>query len=251
MNLQIFEHEEFGVIRTVEVDGEIYFVMADVCRALGLEPAFEIARLDGDERAKFDLGASYGEVACVDEVGLYKLFRTSTKPNAINFHRWIYKKVIPAHYEKDYSKLAANPDFIIEVGKALKAEKEKAAQLTAKNAALKKQISELTPQETYIDVILKCKARAAAGVLAKDYGMTAIQFNALLQELGVQEKQNGVWLPRPKYANLGWMVIETMTQQSPTGETFTKLHSFWTQKGRLGLYELLKEKGYLPVIEIK
>ena len=89
MNLQIFEHEEFGVIRTVEVDGEIYFVMADVCRALGLEPAFEIARLDGDERAKFDLGASYGEVACVDEVGLYKLFRTSTKPNAINFHRWI------------------------------------------------------------------------------------------------------------------------------------------------------------------
>lgn len=250
MNLQSFEHEEFGVIRTVEVDGRIYFAAADVCRALGSVES-EVARLEGNERALFDLGASYGEVFCVDEVGLYKLFRKSTKTNAINFHRWIYNKVIPAHYKKDYSKLAANPDFIIEVGKALKAEKEKAAQLTAKNAALKKQIAELTPQETYIDVVLKRKAKVAASVIAEDYGMTAIQFNQLLQELGVQEKKDGVWLPRPEYEKLGWMVIQPITQCDPAGKIFTKIHSFWTQKGRLGLYELLKDNGYLPLIEIK
>lgn len=94
--LQIFENVDFGEIRTVEIENEIFFVAADVCRALNLSnPSKAVSRLDDDERANFKLGRQ-GNTNIVNEYGLYNLVLASRKPTAKTFKRWITHDVIPA-----------------------------------------------------------------------------------------------------------------------------------------------------------
>ncbi len=82
-------------------------------------------------------------------------------------------------------------------------------------------------------------------LIAKDYGMSAICFNNLLYDMGVQYKIGGTWLLYQKYAACGY----TQTRTYRIGERTAALHTYWTQKGRLFLYEFLKDKGFLPLIE--
>ena len=94
--LQIFENEEFGKVRTLVKDGEPWFVASDVCECLGLaNPTVSVNRLDYDERAKFNLGRQ-GWVNIVNEYGLYNLVLGSRKPEAKNFKRWVTHEVLPA-----------------------------------------------------------------------------------------------------------------------------------------------------------
>lgn len=94
--MQIFEREEFGQIRTTTIDGEPWFVAVDVCRALehsNVSSALE--RLDDDERSKLNLGRQ-GETNIVNEPGLYTLVLGSRKPEAKAFKRWITHEVLPS-----------------------------------------------------------------------------------------------------------------------------------------------------------
>lgn len=94
--LKIFEHAQFGQMRTVLKDGEPWFVVVDVCRALGhSNVSMALDRLDEDERAKFNLGRQ-GETNIVNEPGLYALVLGSRKPEAHAFKRWITHEVLPA-----------------------------------------------------------------------------------------------------------------------------------------------------------
>lgn len=95
--IQVFEHPTFGPIRVAAVDGEPWFVAADVCRALehsNVSRAME--RLDDDEKANFKLGLPGGDTNCVNEPGLYSLVLGSRKPEAKAFKRWITHEVLPA-----------------------------------------------------------------------------------------------------------------------------------------------------------
>lgn len=95
-DLQVFQNERFGAVRTVIREGQPWFVAADVCRALELSnPTVAVERLDEDERAKLNLGRQ-GEGAIVNEPGLYTLVLGSRKPEAKTFKRWITHEVIPA-----------------------------------------------------------------------------------------------------------------------------------------------------------
>ena len=95
--IQIFEHKQFGTVRTLTIDGVVWFVAADVCRALELtNPTVAVSRLDNDERAKFNLGQPYGNVNCVNEPGLYRLIFASRKKEAKDFQRWVYHEVLPS-----------------------------------------------------------------------------------------------------------------------------------------------------------
>lgn len=95
-NLQIFNNEEFGEIRTVTVDGEPMFCLIDVCKALELSNSRIVAdRLDEDERRKLDLPRQ-GETWFVTESGLYAVILRSDKPNAKKFRKWITAEVLPS-----------------------------------------------------------------------------------------------------------------------------------------------------------
>lgn len=99
---KIFEHPEFGKVRTVMIDGEPWFAAADVCNALDIRnPSQAISRLDEDEKI-ITLISNEGNqrgnpnVAVVNEPGLYTLILGSRKPEAKSFKRWITHEVLPA-----------------------------------------------------------------------------------------------------------------------------------------------------------
>lgn len=97
-NVTIFRKDEFGAVRAVTLEGEPWFVAADVCRALGLgNSSMAISKLDEDERTLISIeGASNGlPVNAVNEPGLYSLVLGSRKPEAKAFKRWITHEVIP------------------------------------------------------------------------------------------------------------------------------------------------------------
>lgn len=98
-DVTIFRKDEFGAVRAVTLEGEPWFVAADVCRALGLGNSSDvIKRLDEDERTLVSIeGASNGlPVNAVNEPGLYALILGSRKPEAKAFKRWITHEVIPS-----------------------------------------------------------------------------------------------------------------------------------------------------------
>ena len=127
--LQIFNSEEFGEIRTVSINDEPWFVASDICKALELSNAtVSVQRLDEDEKSKFNLGLSGGDTNCVNEYGLYSLVLASRKPEAKKFKRWITHEVIPSirkHgiYATDnvIDDILNNPDFGIEKNEVWKA----------------------------------------------------------------------------------------------------------------------------------
>ena len=98
-NLQLFQNEQFGPIRTVMVDGEPWFVAKDVCEALELgNTSKAVDRLDDDELTLLEVrsGGQLREVNVVNEPGLYTLILGSRKPEAKAFRRWITHEVLPA-----------------------------------------------------------------------------------------------------------------------------------------------------------
>lgn len=132
-------------------------------------------------------------------------------------------------------------EMLIEYGRTRK-ENE---QLKLDNKIKEQQITELQPKAEYTDVILQCKDLVSMTVIAKDYGKSAIFINELLHKLGVQYKESGVWFLYQKYAECGY----TRTKTFAVGDNNAKTHTYWTQKGRLFIYNLLKENGYLPIME--
>ena len=98
-NMQIFQNEKFGKIRTLNLNGEPWFVAADVCKALELgNPSMTVERLDDDEKGISTIDTLGGKqcMAIINEPGLYSLVITSRKPEAKAFKRWITHEVIPA-----------------------------------------------------------------------------------------------------------------------------------------------------------
>lgn len=111
------------------------------------------------------------------------------------------------------------------------------------------QIKELKPKADYTDKILKSKSLVLTSQIAKDYGMSAQQMNKTLSDLKVQYKMNSQWLLYSKYHDKGYTSSETFEFTDRNGNIKTNMTTKWTQKGRLFLYNLLKENSILPMIE--
>ena len=95
-NIQIFNNEQFGEVRTIRKDDQIWFVAKDVCDSLNIKNTTDtIKRLDDDERTRFNLGRA-GKTNFVNEFGLYNLVLGSRKEEAKQFKRWITHEVIPS-----------------------------------------------------------------------------------------------------------------------------------------------------------
>ncbi|WP_049827469.1 phage antirepressor KilAC domain-containing protein [Paenibacillus maysiensis] len=123
------------------------------------------------------------------------------------------------------------------------AEKNEALQL--QNAQKEQIIHELKPKATYYDLVLQTNSVVAISKIAKDYGLSARSLNEILHDEGIQFKQGGCWLLYQKFADKGY----TQSKTQLIDETRSKMYTYWTQKGRLFIYELLKQKNILPVIE--
>lgn len=127
--------------------------------------------------------------------------------------------------------------------------KSKNTQLETTVAVQTQQISELTPKASYYDVILNCKDLVSTTEIAKDYGKSAKWLNELLHNIGIQFKQGGIWLLYQKYAECGYTSTKTHNYLDNNGQNHAKVHTYWTQKGRIFIYDLLKSRNILPTVE--
>lgn len=260
--MQIFQNAEFGSVRTATIKGIPYFVGKDVAEILGYERSTKatVEHVDEEDRILIDgktqscFGIELGQRGgwLINESGLYSLIISSNMPNARKFKRWVTSEVLPAIrkygvYATD--ELIANPDLAIAAFTALKEEREKNRLLEQTTAVQKQQIAEMKPKASYYDVVLNCKDLISTSTVAKDYGKSAIWMNRYLHEKGVQFKQGEIWLLYQKYAEKGYTSTKTHSYPANDGTIHTKPHTYWTQKGRLFVYELLKADGILPTME--
>ena len=96
-DLQIFNNEEFGEIRTAVINDEPMFCLIDICKALEIKNATDVAkRLDEDELTRLNLGSRAGETNFITESGLYAVILRSDKPNAKKFRKWVTSEVLPS-----------------------------------------------------------------------------------------------------------------------------------------------------------
>ena len=172
----------------------------------------------------------------------------SRKPLAKEFKKKVKEilKSIRKHGLYAIDDLLENPDMAIAALQKLKEERQLRLQAQEELAQKNQIIQELQPKATYYDLVLQNKSLVPISVIAKDYGMSATKLNKILHELKVQYKQGGTWLLYQKYASKGYTQSKTHTIDAD----YSKMHTYWTQKGRLFIYDLLKnKKNILPLIE--
>lgn len=256
--LEIFENSEFGEIRTVEINNEPWFVGRDVATVLGYSnPRKAIGdHVDDEDKGvtKCDTLGGSQDLTVINESGLYSLILSSKLPNAKAFKRWVTSEVLPAirkHGLYAIDDILENPDIAIQALTKLKEERAARKALELDNQVKSQQIAELQPKATYYDLILQCKDLLSVTEIAKDYGMSAKGLNTMLHELGVQYNQSGVWFLYAKYQHEGYTQTKTQNYNRPDGTQGSRVHTYWTQKGRLFIYNLLKSEGILPTIEIE
>lgn len=251
---QVFNHPEFGDVRIVDNNGDPWFVGKDVAEKLGYTNPLKAIRdhIDAEdkrsERIVHPLGGAQ-ETIIINEGGLYSLTVRSNMPNAKKFTRWLTHDVAISirkhgvYATADFlSKSIADPAWAIGLLTELKAKQDE-------TALLKVQLAEAKPKVDYCDVILQCADLITTSAIAKDYGYSAKAFNKLLHKLGIQFKQGDLWLLYQKYATRGWTQTKTHKYMGGDEQIHCKVHTYWTQKGRLELYHLLKRNGILPLIE--
>lgn len=192
----------------------------------------------------------------ITEPQFYKLAIKANNETAERFQDWVTSEVLPSIRQhgayltdQKIEEVLTNPDTIIRLATELKEERQAKLVLKQQNSVLLQQNNELKPKADYTDLILSNKTLVTITFIAKDYGMSGSAMNKLLHDLGVQYSQSGVWLLYAKHQTKGWTQSETTEVVKKDGSKKLVMNTKWTQKGRLGLYELLKDNGYLPLIE--
>lgn len=251
---------ETNEVRTVVIDEEVWLVAKDVAKTLGYSRTADAIKAHVDEEdkgvGKIQTPGGMQQMTVINQSGVISLSLSSKLPSARKFKRWVTSEVIPSvlkhgAYMTDakIEQVLTDPDTIIRLATELKTERQAKLELQQNNLVLNQQVNELKPKADYADVILNNKALVTITFIAKDYGMSGVKMNELLHELGVQYKQGTTWLLYAKHQRKGWTQSETHEVIKKDGTTKLVPNTKWTQKGRLGLYELLKANGYLPLIE--
>lgn len=264
--LQVFHSSEFGELEVMVIEGKEYFPATEVAKMLCYNNPHQAIIKNCRYLSKREVPhpQSKGKTIVknfIPEGDVYRLIigassqskNKEVKKKAEQFEHWIFDDVLPdirKHglyaSESLLDDILKNPDLGIKLFTEYKEAKEKARKLELENAQHKQIIGELRPKASYYDLILQNKSLVPISLIAKDYGLSARKLNAILHELGVQYKMGKTWLLYQKHAELGY----TQSKTHAIDADKSVMHTYWTQKGRLFLYDLLKnEKGLVPLIE--
>lgn len=249
--IQVFKNEQFGEVRTINRDGEPWFVAADVCKSLEVANSRDaVARLDEDEKNTVvltDGNRGNPNVTVVSEAGLYTLVLGSRKPEAKSFKRWITHEVIPAIRKHGayatpmtIESIIADPESGIKLLQALKREQERRKEAEA------------------LCEVQRPKALFADAVAASDKSILIGELAKILRQNGVETGQNRLfkWMrdngyimrckntPTQKSLELGIMEIKERAINNPDGSVFLTQTTLITGKGQIYfINKLLKDAG--------
>lgn len=226
--LQTFNFEGADV-RTVTIEDEPYFVGKDVANILGYKNGSRDINnhVDEEDKLKYQISTAgqIREQTVVNESGLYSLILGSKLPSAKKFKRWVTSEVLPT-IRKHGAYLTDQKAYDIVTNKEALADlmTQAADQLREKDVQIERLTAELevaNKKANYVDVIIESKDDITTTQIAQDYGMTAIKFNRLLHEVGVQRKVNTQWILYAKYQGRGYIDSRTTSYKGKDG----RLHS--------------------------
>jgi prophage antirepressor-like protein len=246
LTVQQFHNDEFGSLDIVTIDGKPYFPAADCAKILGYTNPHKAIR-DHCKGVNESFSPSAGgnqKKKYIPEGDLYRLIIRSKLLAAERFETWVFDEVLPtirkygAYITQDtLAQMIGSPEFTETLLDALTEE-------YAKNIALTDKLDELAPRARYCDKVLLSGQVIQTSIIAKDYGMTAIAFNRLLHDFGIQYCIGSTWLLYKEYADKGF--TNSNTYPLPNGST--NVHTYWTQKGRRFLYDVLSAVGIHPQV---
>lgn len=248
--VQTFNNQEFGEVRTVEINGEPYFIAKDIADILGYANPQKAVRehIDEEDRGVNEMDTPGGRqlFTITNESGLYSLILSSKLPNAKKFKHWVTSEVLPQIRKTGSFRL---PQTYAEALRELADLTEEKERMATEMIAMNDKIEKMKPRITYLDKILESTDTVLTTQIAQDYGMSAISFNKILHEERIQHKVGGQWILYSEYQGDGYVQSHTYSYEKKDGSQGTNLGTKWTQKGRLFLYEELKKRGILPLIE--
>lgn len=240
--LMIFENDAFGKVRTLNLNGEPWFVAVDVCSVLDLSnPTIAVSRLDEDERAKFNLGRQ-GDATIVNEPGLYTLVLGSRKPEAKAFKRWITHEVIPAirkhgvYITDEKLKLfAEHPELLDALMKSLYA-------THAENLRHRAERQTLLPKADYYDAFMDADGCTNLRTTAKELNVPERWFARFLQQTGfLYRSPAGNLMPYAIPRNRGLFRVRDYVRNGHSGA-----YTLITPMGKSLFRELLRCGEVLP-----
>ena len=189
------------------------------------------------------------ETRIFTEDGIYEITMLSGQPKAKEFRAWI-RGILKA-LRSGKAKLVALPEDYSAALRALADEADKNKALAAENEAQKQVIANYEPKVQYVDKILSSRGTLTAKQIAADYDMTAQELNKILHEEHVQYKVNDQWILYKEHMGMGYTKSSPVPITRSDGRSDFKLHTQWTQKGRLFIHEILTKRGILAVIDRK
>jgi anti-repressor protein len=258
-DVTIFRKDEFGAVRAVMLEGEPWFVAADVCRALGLGNSSDvIKRLDEDERTLVSIeGASNGlPVNAVNEPGLYALILGSRKPEAKAFKRWITHEVIP-EIRKTGGYIAGQEmmDDDQLLANALMVAQRKIAERNKQLEAANEKIKADAPKVLFAETVEKAETCISIGTLAKILNQAGLDigerrlFERLRNDKWLNSKGRNWNVPSQKSMDMGLMRVHESTISRSSGIQIKKTPLI-TGKGQrffLDLYAPKATQERLPI----
>lgn len=217
--------------RTLTIDGEPWFVAADVCKALELgNPSMTVERLDADEKGISSIDTLGGKqrMAIINEPGLYSVILCSRKPEAKAFKRWITHEVIPAirkyggYMTKSLlEQVLENPNLIYEFARRMLAEQQK-------NERLKQELDRAKPKADYYDAFIHPESCTNIRATAKELKVPEKMFTAfLIRKRYLYRAPSGGLMPYAKAADDGLFFVK----------------DYIAVNGHQGVYTLVTPKG--------
>lgn len=238
--LQIFNNEEFGEIRTVVLNSEPMFCLADVCKALDIKNATDVAkRLDDDERTRLNLGRQ-GETNFVTESGLYAVILRSDKPNAKKFRKWVTSEVLPS-IRKNGGYIAGQETLSDEelLSKALVVAQRKIDEKNNIIAMQDSRIQGMIPKEIFADAVATSHTSILIGDLAKLICQNGVQigqkrlFEWLRENNFLIKSGSSRNMPQQRYVEQGLFEVKESNIQNPDGSVRITKTTKVTGKGQV------------------
>lgn len=233
-DLQIFNNEEFGEVRTALVNEEPMFCLIDICKALEIKNATDVAkRLDEDELTRLNLGSRAGETNFITESGLYAVILRSDKPNAKKFRKWVTSEVLPS--------IRKNGGYIVGQENMTDDELMAKALMVAQNkiAERDKQIEHMKPKEIFADAVSASETSILVGDLAKLISQNGykigqkrlfewLRTNNFLIKCGSSRN-----MPQQRFVEQGLFEVKESNIQNPDGSVRITRTTKVTGKGQI------------------